>query len=83
MMSECSEYDEWMQWIRWVNAVNMMSECSEYDEWMQWVLGVCKVINGKCVWRMLGNCRCDRLQKNMFCHVIYAKYYVWRYTIFV
>jgi len=27
------------------------------------VLGVCNDMNGDCVWRMLGECRCERLQK--------------------
>ena len=27
------------------------------------MLGVCKDMNGECVWRMLGESRCDRLQK--------------------
>ena len=36
------------------------------DEWIQWMLGVCKDMNGECVWRMLGESRCDRLPKNCF-----------------
>ena len=74
-----------MQCIWWVNAVYMMSECSVYDEWMsvydewlsvygewmQWVLGVCKDMNDDCAWRMLGECRCERLQikKYIYCFV--------------
>jgi len=46
------------------------------------VLGVSKDMNGECVWRMLGECRCERLQKYVY-HVIYANNYVWRYAIFV
>ena len=38
---------------------------------MQCVLGVSKDMNGECVWRMLGECRCERLQikKNKNCFV--------------
>ena len=55
-----SVYDEWLSvYDEWMSV---------YGEWMQWVLGVCKDINGECVWRMLDECRCERLPK--VCHVI-------------
>ena len=49
--------DEWMdvligwmnEWIWWVNAVNAVSVCND--------------MNVECVWRMLGECMCDRLPK--------------------
>jgi len=49
------------------------------------VLGVYKDMNGECVWRMLGECRCERLPKNiMFCHIILQIIiFVWHYTTFV
>ena len=38
---------------------------SVYDEWMQWVLGVGKDKNVECVWRMVGECGCERLKKRL------------------
>ena len=72
MMSEYDEwmsvYDEWMSvYDEWMSVYDeWMSVYEEwmrvYGEWMQWVLGVCKDMNVECVWRMLGECRCARLQ---------------------
>ena len=48
-----SEYDEWMSvYDDWMRV---------YDAWIQCMLGVCKDMNGECVWRILGEWRCDRL----------------------
>ena len=67
-----SEYDEWLSvYDEWLSI---------YDEWIQWVLGVCKDMNGDCVWRLLGDCRCDRMQIQLCCHIIYTNYCMWRYT---
>ena len=68
MMSECSVYDERLSvYDEWLSVYD---EClsvygewmSVYGEWMQWVLGVCRDMNGECVWGMLCECWCDRLQ---------------------
>ena len=67
-----SVYDEWMSvYDEWMSVYHeWMSVCDEwmsvYDEWIQWVLGVCKDMNGECVWRMLGECRCERLPEKSF-----------------
>ena len=61
-----SVYDEWMSvYDEWMSVYDEW--LSVYDEWMQWVLGVCKDMNDDCAWRMLGECRCERLP---LCHVI-------------
>jgi len=76
-------YDEWMSvYDEWISVYDEWM--SVYDEWMQWVLGVCKDMNGDCVWRMLGECRCERLPNKITKTSRYlANYYVWQYTTFV
>jgi len=55
-----SEYDEWMSvYDDWMSVYDEWM--SVYDAWMQCMLGVCKDMNGECVWRILGEWRCDRL----------------------
>ena len=52
-----SVYDEWMSvYVEWLSL---------YDEWMHRVVGVGKDKNVECVWRMLGECGCDRLKKRL------------------
>ena len=66
---ECmSVYDEWMsvydEWMRvydeWMSVYDEWM--SVYDGWMQWVF-FCNDMNGDCAWRMLGECKCERLPK--------------------
>ena len=63
-----SEYDQWMSvYDEWMSVYDQcMSVYDEwmsvYNEWMQWVLGVGKDKNVECVWRMLGECGCERLK---------------------
>ena len=55
-----SVYDEWMSvYDEWMSVYD--GWMSVYDEWMQWVYA--KSMNVQCVWRMLGECKCDRLQQ--------------------
>ena len=50
----------------WVHIMSVNVKCmSVYDEWMQWVLGVGKDKNVECVWRMVGECGCERLKKRL------------------